>query len=161
MWISENARIPPQTPPAGRIQNLAEFQKTFSRGKAESVSPNFCFRFSESVWISTLVERGRKIKIKKNVEREISFNHLDLARSNFELCPIDTARKRNQDSREKMRRREAPMIELNSRQTQTPPRFSTLRVALRCQYKCKNGKLCMLPIQYTFRHFYLFEHSNG
>ncbi len=45
------ARIPPQTPPAGRIPNLAEFQKTFSQGKAESVSPNFCFRFSESVFV--------------------------------------------------------------------------------------------------------------
>jgi len=40
-----------------------------------------------------------------------------------------------------MRRREAPMIGLNSRQTQTPPRFSTLRVAPRCQYKYKHGNI--------------------
>ena len=32
-----------------RIPNLAEFQKTFSRGKAESISPKLLFRFSESI----------------------------------------------------------------------------------------------------------------
>jgi hypothetical protein len=34
-----------------------------------------------------------------------------------------------------MRRREAPMMPPNPHQTQTPPGFSTLRVAPRCQYK--------------------------
>ncbi len=97
----------------------------------ESISPKLLFPFSESIWISTLVERGGNIKIKKNVEREISFNHLDLARNSFELCPRYTARIEIESHREKMRRREAPMIGLNSRQTQTPQRFSTLRVALR------------------------------
>ena len=48
-----------------------------------------------------------------------------------------SARKRNQDSREKMRRREAPMIGLNSRQTQTPPGFSTLRVAQKVRFDSK------------------------
>jgi hypothetical protein len=38
-----------------------------------------------------LVERGRDIKIKKNVEREINFNHLDSGLNSFELCPVDTA----------------------------------------------------------------------
>jgi len=65
----------------------------------------------------------------------ISFNHLDLARNSFELCPTYTANSGLEHSRQKMRRRKAPMIGLNSRQTQTPPRFSTLRVAPRCQCK--------------------------
>src|SRR3989344_9353017 len=97
--------------------------------------------------MSALVERSRHIKIITSVEREISFNHLDLARNSFELCPRYTARKRNQDSREKIRRREAPMIGLNSCQTQTPPRFSTLRVALRCQYKNKYGNIVVYSIE--------------
>jgi len=59
------------------------------------------------------------------------FGHLDSARKTFELRPVDTAKIRVKHSRQKMRRREAPMIGLNSRQTQTPPRFSTLRVAHR------------------------------
>ncbi|OGI76518.1 hypothetical protein A3C67_01720 [Candidatus Nomurabacteria bacterium RIFCSPHIGHO2_02_FULL_42_19] len=32
-----------------RIPNPAEFQKTFSRGKVESISPKYLFRFSESI----------------------------------------------------------------------------------------------------------------
>jgi len=91
--------------------------------------------------ITTLVERSRDIKIKKNVEREISFNHLDLARNTFELCLGYTALVWIEYPREKMRRREAPMIGLNPHQTQTPPGFSTLRVALRCQYKNKYGNI--------------------
>jgi hypothetical protein len=56
---------------------------------------------------------------------------LDFVQNNFELCPRHTARIEVESHREKMRRREAPMIGLNSRQNQIPPRFSTLRVALR------------------------------
>ena len=76
-------------PPAGRIRNLAK--RTLVEEKRNPYPQEFCFRFSESAWITTLVERGRNIKIKKNVEREISFNHLDLARNSFELCPTYTA----------------------------------------------------------------------
>ena len=107
--------------------------KDWSRGKWNPCSQNICFHFPSphlQIRITTLVERGRKIEIKKNVERAISFNHLDLDRNSFELCPTYTAKIRVKHSRQKMRRREAPMIGLNSRQTQTPPRFSTLRVAL-------------------------------
>jgi hypothetical protein len=87
------------------------------------------------------------LKLRKASSVRISFNHLDLARSNFELCPTYTATKRNQYPREKMRRREAPMIGLNSRQTQTPPRFSTLRVAPRCQCKNKYGNIEVYSIE--------------
>ena len=55
--------------------------------------------------------------------------------------PPGSANSGLEHSRQKMRRREAPMIELNSRQTQTPPRVSTLRVAPRSQYKILKGNI--------------------
>ena len=39
----EIARIPPQAPPACRIRNLAKFQKTFSRGRANPYPQKYCF----------------------------------------------------------------------------------------------------------------------
>jgi len=60
---------------------------------------------------------------------------LGFVQKKLEFQPKGTANSGLEHSREKMRRREAPMIGLNSRQTQTPPRFSTLRVAPRCQCK--------------------------
>ena len=41
-WVS---RIPPQTPPAGRIQNLAEFQKHSAEEKRKPNPQNICSAF--------------------------------------------------------------------------------------------------------------------
>ena len=49
-------------------QNSESRQKTQPR-KMEILIPKILFPFSESIWISTLVERSGNIKIKKNVER--------------------------------------------------------------------------------------------
>jgi hypothetical protein len=57
--------------------------------------------------------------------------HLDFLRKTFELCPVDTAKIRVKHSRQKCGRAEGATLGLNSRQTQFPPRFSTLRVAHR------------------------------
>jgi len=60
-----------------------------------------------------------------------------------------------------MRRREAPMIGLNSRQTQTPPRFSTLRVALRCQCKTKYGNIEVHQYYTNPQSYFIFKYQNG
>ena len=82
------SRIPPQTPPAGRIWNLAK--RTLAEENGIHIPKTFVSIF-RVLCITTLVERGRDIKIITNIEREISFNHLDLARNSFELCPRYTA----------------------------------------------------------------------
>ncbi|MEQ1500503.1 MAG: hypothetical protein ABL917_04010, partial [Parcubacteria group bacterium] len=65
----------------------------------------------------------------------ISSRHLDFARNTFELCPVDTTNFQNSNSRQKCSRAEGATLGLNSRQTQSPPRFST------------RGKAHRLPIQ--------------
>src|SRR3989344_938466 len=61
----------------------------------------------------------------------ISSHHQDLARNSFELCPANTAKIQNPNSRQKLGRRVAPTNELNPRRIQNPKGFSTLRVAHR------------------------------
>jgi hypothetical protein len=94
----------------------------------------------------TLAEAGR-IHIPRKLFRpaESFFNRLDSARNTFELRPTDTATNRNPNPREKYGRAEGATLGLNSRQTQFPPRFSTLRVAPR------------LPIQKYESHQKIFH----
>jgi len=62
---------------------------------------------------------------------QFRFLRQDSARSSFELCPVNTAIFENPNSRQKCGRAEDATLGLNPRQTQSPPRFSTLRVAHR------------------------------
>ena len=53
----------------------AEFRispRTLAEEKRKPNPQNICSAFPSPFWISTLVERGRNIKIKKKVERKIS-----------------------------------------------------------------------------------------
>jgi len=67
----------------------------------------------------------------------VRFNRLDFARSNFELRPVDTAKIQNPNSRQKCGRAGGATLGLNSRQTQSPPGFSTLRVAQKVRFDLK------------------------
>src|SRR3989338_4673481 len=60
-----------------------------------------------------------------------SFNHLDFARNNFELCPTNTATNRNSNFRQKYGRREAPTVLNSPQKILNLKGFSTLRVARR------------------------------
>ena len=83
---------PPAFPQTPCGQNSESRQKTLAEEKRNPYPQNFCFHFPSPFWITTLVERGSDIKIKKKAEREINFNHLDLAQNSFELCPRYTAK---------------------------------------------------------------------
>ena len=61
--------------------------------------------------------------------------------------PSGSANSGLEHSREKMRRREAPMTWANPHQTRTPPGFSTLHVAPRCQCKNKYGNIVVYSIE--------------
>ena len=59
----------------------------------------------------------------------VRFNHLDFARNSFELCPTNTAKIQNSNSRQKYGRREAPTQTHSRQKFPNPKGFSTLRVA--------------------------------
>ena len=63
----------------------------------------------------------------------VRFNHLDFARNSFELCPINTARKRNRIPKQKCGRREAPSVLYSPHKILILQGFATLRVAPRLQ----------------------------
>ena len=67
----------------------------------------------------------------KGADEARIIGHQDSIQNTFELCPVDTATNRNPNSRQKCGRAEGATLGLNFRQTQSPPRFSTLRVAPR------------------------------
>ena len=95
------ARIPPQTPPAG--------------GKSAEAGQ---------------IQNPRKI-VSPCLVRISIFNHLDFARNSFELCPTNTAKIRNSNSRQKYGRREAPSVLHSPHKILILQGFTTLRVAPR------------------------------
>ena len=95
------ARIPPQTPPAGG--KSAEAGRI--RNPRQIVSP--C-----RVLFS-------------------SFNHLDSARSSFELCPTNTAKIENRNRKQKCGRHEVPSVLNSPQKILILKGFATLRVAPR------------------------------
>ena len=95
------ARIPPQTPPAG--------------GKSAEAGQ---------------IQNPRKI-VSPCLVRISIFNHLDFARNSFELCPTNTAKIRNSNSRQKYGRREAPSVLHSPHKILILQGFATLRVAPR------------------------------
>ena len=95
------ARIPPQTPPAGR--KSAEARRIHS--PRQIVSP-------------CLV----RISI---------FNHLDFARKTFELCPTNTAKIENRNRKPKWGRHEVPTQMYSPQKILNLKGFATLRVAPR------------------------------
>jgi hypothetical protein len=60
-----------------------------------------------------------------------SFNHLDSARNNFELCPVSTAKSRNSDSRQKCGRHKVPAVPKSPHQNLILQGFATRSVAPR------------------------------
>ena len=61
----------------------------------------------------------------------VRFNRLDSARNSFELCPINTAKIRNSNFRQKYGRREAPSVLHSPHKILILQGFATLRVAPR------------------------------
>jgi len=93
------ARIPSQTLPCGR---------KISRGRAD---PNPRLNVSPCRVLFS------------------SFNHLDFARSSFELCPVSTAKSRNSDSRQKCGRHKVPAVSESPHQSLILQGFATRSVA--------------------------------
>ena len=78
------------------------------------------------------VEAGQILSPRQIVSPcRVRFNHLDFARNSFELCPINTARKRNRIPKQKCGRREAPSVLHSPHKILILQGFATLRVAPR------------------------------
>ena len=75
-------------------------------------------------------EAGRILSPRQIVSpRRVRFNHLGFARNSFELCPTNTARKRNRIPKQKCGRREAPSVLYSPQKILILKGFATLRVA--------------------------------
>ena len=99
--VPKPARIPSQTPPAG--------------GKSAEAGR---------------IQNPRQIVSPCRVLFS-SFNHLDFARNNFELCPVSTAKSRNSDSRQKCGRHKVPAVPKSPHQSLILQGFATRSVAPR------------------------------
>jgi hypothetical protein len=80
--------------------------------------------------ITTQSERTRQFQATTCSARAISRNQ-DLTQNTFELCPINTAKIRNSNFRQKYGRREAPSVLHSPQKILIQKGFSTLRVARR------------------------------
>ena len=77
-------------------------------------------------------EAGRILSPRQIVSPcRVRFNHLDFARNSFELCPTNTAKIQNSNSRQKYGRREAPSVLHSPHKILILQGFATLRVAPR------------------------------
>ena len=99
--VRKPARIPPQTPPAG--------------GKSAEAGR---------------IQNPRQIVSPCRVLFS-SFNHLDFVQNIFELCPEDTARKRNRVRKQKYGRHEVPSVLNSPQKILNPKGFATQSVAPR------------------------------
>jgi len=82
------------------------------------------------------ISRGRAIHSPRQIVspcrvRISSFNHLDFARNNFELCPEHTAKKRNRVRMQKYGRHEVPSVLNSPQKVLNPKGFATQSVAPR------------------------------
>jgi len=103
---------------------------------------HFFFRFAAEGWGEEAREKCKEIfwfllPRPKGADEARIIGRQDSIQNAFELCSIHTAIFRKGFQNQKYGRREAPIIGLNSRQTQTPPRFSTLRVAQKVWFDSK------------------------
>ena len=73
----------------------------------------------------------------KGADEARIIGHQGSIQNTFELRPVDTAKIQNPNSRQKCGRAEGATLGLNSRQTQSPPRFATLRVAQKVRFDLK------------------------
>ncbi|MCB9820781.1 hypothetical protein H6790_02430 [Candidatus Nomurabacteria bacterium] len=77
-------------------------------------------------------EAGRILSLRQIVSPcRVRINRLDFARNSFELCPINTAKIRNSNFRQKYGRREAPSVLHSPHKILILQGFATLRVAPR------------------------------
>ena len=75
-------------------------------------------------------EAGRILSPRQIVSPcRVRFNHLDFARNSVELCPTNTAKKRNRIPKQKCGRREAPSVLYSPHKILNLKGFATLRVA--------------------------------